>query len=386
MKLTLQLQLLPDKDQIRKLESTVKRFNEAANWLANRAFERRLANKVLLQRLYYADLREQFDLSAQMAIRCIAQVVEAYKRDKNKRPTFRPYAAIPYDQRLMGFKGLDKVSLLTLEGRIVVPLVMGRYQQERFTNALGQSDLVRRKDGKWFLLTVVELPDGTPIPTTDFIGIDLGVSNLATTDQEERFSGEPVEKVRQKYHAHRQSLQKKAARLKKKGTRPKQVRRKLKQTGSKESRFRRDVNHVISKKLVALAKDTGKGIALEDLKGIRSRTRFRRQQRAQMTGWAFFQLCAFIEYKARLAGVPLVLVDPAHTSQTCSVCGYCAPGNRPLQDRFACLRCGHTLHADQNAAQNIRARALVNAPQVSESSPTVGAEDRDKLTALAVSG
>ena len=61
-----------------------------------------------------------------MAIRCIAQVCEAYGRDKSIRPRFRKYASIPYDQRLMSFKGLDRVSLLTLEGRVIVPVVMGK--------------------------------------------------------------------------------------------------------------------------------------------------------------------------------------------------------------------------------------------------------------------
>lgn len=88
-------------------------FNAAADWLAGEAFARKTANKIALQKLFYRALRERFGLSAQMAVRCIAQVCEAYKRDKTKRPHFRPFAAIPYDQRLMSFKGVDRVSLLT---------------------------------------------------------------------------------------------------------------------------------------------------------------------------------------------------------------------------------------------------------------------------------
>jgi IS605 OrfB family transposase len=387
MKLTLQIQLLPDKEQDAKLQTTVRRFNQAASWLAKKAFERKLANKVALQKLFYAELRVLFGLSSQMAVRCIAQVVEAYKRDKSKCPTFRPFAAMPYDQRIMRFKGLDRVSLLTLDGRIMVPVIMGQYQRGRFTPAVGQSDLVRRKDGKWFLLMVVDVPDGTPIPTTDFIGVDLGAANIATTDDGTRFSGGPTERTRQKYQGHRRSLQKAAAHSLRRGKRPKQIRRALVRASKKESRFRRDVNHVISKRLVAKAKDTGYGIALENLKGIRDRTRFRKPQRARMSGWAFSQLHLFVEYKAKLSGVPAVTVDPCYTSQTCSACGHCEKANRPAQDTFLCQVCGFSLHADINAARNIRARALVNAPQVSESSPALGGRDsRDKLTALAVSG
>jgi putative transposase len=75
-------------------------FNAAADWLAGEAFRLRTANKVKLQQLYYHQLREDFGLSAQMAIRCIAQVCEACSRDKSKRPRFKKYASVPYDQRL----------------------------------------------------------------------------------------------------------------------------------------------------------------------------------------------------------------------------------------------------------------------------------------------
>ncbi len=206
MKLTLQIQLLPDVATGQKLKATVARFNEAANYLASKAYERTLANKFALQKLYYSDLRRQFGLSAQMAIRCIAQVVEAFKRDKTVQPSFRPTAAMPYDQRLYSFKGIDRVSLLTLEGRVLVPMLMGNYQREQFGYAKGQADLVLRKDGKWFLLVSVDVPDGTPIPTTDFIGVDLGTTNLAVTDDGETYRGDTVENVRQKMHDVRKAI------------------------------------------------------------------------------------------------------------------------------------------------------------------------------------
>jgi predicted transposase len=116
MKLSLQTQLLPTQEQAASLETTMRAFNAAADWLAGEAFARRTENKIALQKLFYQTLRKRFGLSAQMAVRCIAQACEAYKRDKTKRPHFRPFAAIPHDQRLMSFKGVDRVSLLTLSG------------------------------------------------------------------------------------------------------------------------------------------------------------------------------------------------------------------------------------------------------------------------------
>jgi putative transposase len=369
MKLTLQTQLFPDATQAKQLADTMTAFNAAAAWLAGKAFELKSANKVKLQQLFYQDLRAQFGLSAQMAIRCIAQVCEAYRRDKAKRPHFKPYASIPYDQHLMSFKGLGRVSLLTLEGRIIIPVVMGKYQAERFSLRHGQCDLLRRKDGKWFLLVTVTLPDSTPTPSTDFLGVDFGVVKLATDSEGESFSGAGVERLRQKRQTQRNKLQQAAAKRKAKGQRPKAIRRKLKNLSSKEARFRRDTNHVISKRLVEKATDTARGIALEDLSGIRERTRFRKNQRARMSGWSFYQLRTFVEYKAAIAGVPVVAVNPKHTSQMCSQCGHTEKANRKSQAEFCCRRCGFESNADINGALNIRARAVVNQPLVSENAP-----------------
>lgn len=366
MKLTLQTQLFPSQDQATALEATLRAFNAGADWLAGEAFAAKVSNKIALQKTHYAALRERFGLSAQMAVRCIAQVCEAYKRDKEKRPHFRPFAAMPFDQRMMSFKGVDRVSLLTLTGRVIVPMIMGRYQAERFTNAKGQSDLVRRRDGKWFLLVTVDLPDGTKPPTTDFLGVDLGVANIAATSDGDLQSGDAIEACRQRYATARKSLQRAASGRKRRGKRPKNIRRKLQRQSGREVRFRRDVNHVISKALVATAKGTGRGIALEDLSGIRDRIRLRKRQRARVHGWSFFQLRQFVEYKAILAGVEVVLIDPRDTSRTCNSCGTVDKANRASQAEFRCRHCGHEAHADTNAARNVRAKALVMAPKVSE--------------------
>lgn len=366
VKVTVQLQLLPTKEDTAKLEATMRRFNEAADWLAGEAFVAKSANKVALQRTHYRALRKTFGLSAQMTVRCIAQVCEAYKRDKAIRPHFRPLASMPYDQRIASFKALDRISLLTLDGRILVPYVMGKYQRERFTAAKGQCDLVRRKDRKWFLLVTVDLPEKTRLPATDFIGVDFGVVNIATTSDGTMHSGDGIEKCRSRYSRLRRSLQQAASVKIKEGIRPKNIRRKLKSISMNESRFRRDVNHCISKSLVAIAKDSGRGIAGEDLTYIRERTRFRKPQRARMSGWAFFQLRAFVTYKAILAGVDLCIVDPRGTSRTCSDCRFEAKSNRKSQARFLCGACGHAEHADVNAAKNIRTRAVVMLPIVSE--------------------
>ncbi len=351
MKLVVQIQLIPDTESARKLRESVERFNEAANWLAGVAFDQQISNKIGLQKIAYREVRERFGLSSQMACLCIHRVCEAYRRDKSKRPKFRSHSAMSHDIRTMSFKGIDRVSLLTLEGRVIVPFLLGSYQAERLPQRKGQCDLVLRKDGKWFLIVTIDVPEGSPVPVTDFLGVDMGIARIATTsDNAEGHCGQPVERIRRKHNIQRKRLQRKRTRGAKK---------KLVRVSGKEARFRRHENHCISKTIVESARRTGRGIAIENLEGIRGRVTARGgDARNKLSGWSFQQLAAFLSYKATLAGIPIVQVDPRNTSKTCSVCGHCERGNRKSQAEFACKHCGFSANADWNAARNIRALAV----------------------------
>lgn len=364
MKLTLQIQLLPDAVQRASLLTTMLHFNAAASHAASVAFGACVFSQPSIHARCYRELRDRFGLSSQMAVRAIGKAVECFRRDKKRCPTFQSYGAMTYDQRLMSFKGLDRVSLLTLEGRQLVPIIYGQYQKERFDRLKGQADLIF-KAGKFYLLCTIDLPEKSPIEVSEFVGVDLGVANLATTDDGQRFSGEIVEQVRQKHHRTRQSLGRKIHRRNNRSAR-RNARRAMNRIGNRESRFRRHENHVISKQIVKLAKGTNRGIAIENLKGIRARIRFQKRQRARMAGWSFGQLRSFVEYKAKLNGIPVVVVDPRNTSRTCSQCGHCEKANRQSQERFQCRECGYTAHADINAAKNIAAAAFVNMLEVPE--------------------
>jgi len=364
MKLTIQVQLLPNDQQRKLLLDTMLAFNAAASYAAKVGFDAGVFAQPSIHARCYYELREKFGLSSQMAVRAIGKAAECFKRDKKKCPKFKSTGAMTYDQRLMSFKGLDRVSLLTLTGRQHIPFVMGEYQKARFDRLKGQVDVVYR-NRKFYLYATIDLPENPPVEISEFVGVDLGVANLATTSDGHRVSGDGVEKARQKHHRTRRSIQRKTSRHHKRRTR-KNARRVLKRLGNREQRFRRHENHVISKQIVKLAEGTKRGIALENLKGIRSRTRFRKGQRAKMGGWAFFQLRSFIEYKSRLNGVPLVAVDPRNTSRTCSQCGHCDKANRQSQAEFQCRQCGFTAHADYNAAINIAAAASVSMLKVSQ--------------------
>ncbi len=365
MKRVIQIKLLPTPEQADALEETMRRFNAACNWVAEQAFERQLANRYALHKLFYYEVRETFDLPADIAIQTFAQVASCYKHDKSTQVSFRPLAAIPYRKGAFRYKGLETLNIKTADGvRHDIPMVMGDYQAAQFGNVRLFAELVRRKDGPFFLMATVEHEPEPPCDTDDFLGVDLGIVNLATDSDGEQHTGEDVEQVRVKNQTHKQALQS-AADLAKNHRRRKRIRKKLKRIGDREARFRRNTNHTLSKRLVAKAKGTGRGIALEDLKGIRDRIRFRKPQRNRIGSWGFDQLRQFIAYKAEQAGVLLQLVDPKHTSQMCSQCKHLERGNRSSQSEFRCKQCGYSAHADHNAARNIRARASVNAPKVS---------------------
>ena len=257
-------------------------------------------------------------------------------------------------QRIMSFNGFDKVSLATVEGRETIPLLTGGYARLSQRILRGQSDLLYVKN-KFYLCLVVEQPEEPLFTPEGILGVDLGIVKLATTSDGVSYSGEDVEAVREHYTEKKAELQRVGS---------KSSKRKLRRIAGNEARFKRYTNHVISKELVAVAKVTKRALALEDLAGIRSRTTVRKEQRERHGKWAFGQLRAFIEYKAKVAGVPVLMVDPRDTSRRCSMCGHVEKGNRVSQSEFRCRSCGCELNADFNAAMNIRWRAEVMQPIV----------------------
>ncbi|HEV2661949.1 MAG TPA: transposase [Ktedonobacteraceae bacterium] len=262
MKQTMLLKLAPTEEQHRALLETMHAFNAACDYIAEQAFEALVANKFELQKMTYGTLRATYHLPAQLAIRAISKTTEVYKRDKSIKPSFRPEGAIVYDERVMSFKGLTAVSLLTLSGRVLVPFRMGGYQESRLDQIKGQADLLYRNE-TWFLAVTLDVPTPTPDEVTDTLGVDLGIINLATDSTGETFSGHAVEHNRKRHHELRQRLQRR-------GT--KSAKRHLKKLSGREARFRKNTNHVISKRIVQKAKQENTGIAIEDLRHIRTRT------------------------------------------------------------------------------------------------------------------
>ncbi len=189
------------------------------------------------------------------------------------------------------------MSLLTWPGRLVVPVVMAAYHAQRGRRARGQADLMYR-DGQCYLAVVGNVPEPPPWHPDDGLGVDLGLVNIAVDSDGETYTGRQVHGLRRRHAKWRQRLQKK-------GTQS--AKRWLKTRRRKEHRLATDVNHRIAKQRGAKAQGTRHGIALEDLHGIRDRITVRRAQRRNQHSGAFRPLRSFIQYKARLAGVPVAL-------------------------------------------------------------------------------
>jgi putative transposase len=353
MKLIAQIKLQPNQAQFDALKATIEQANSACNRISAYAWDQRTFGKFNLQKALYHPIKQEFGLSAQMVVRCFAKVSDAYALDKKTKRSFKPLGSIAYDDRILTIK-LDKslVSIWTVGGRLKIPFVCGEKQRELLKVRQGESDLIYR-ESQFYLFVVCNVEQAPEGDITGFLGIDLGIKNIAADSMGETYAGNHLSSLRQRHAKLRKKLQSK-------GT--KSAKRLLKKRHRKEQRMAKNVNHLISKKIVAKAKDTSQGIALEELTGIRERITVKKAQRRQHSSWAFADLRAKITYKAQIIGVPVVLVNPKNTSRTCPICGCVDKANRKSQDKFLCVSCSYFSNADTNAARIIASRAAVNRP------------------------
>jgi IS605 OrfB family transposase len=344
LKLIAQVKLNTTEEQFEALKTTLLTANKAANVISDYAWENQTFRHYDLHKPLYQQIRRDFGLSAQVTVRILAKVSDAYKADKKTKRVFKDTGSVAFDSRILSWKlGKQLVSIWTIAGRKIISFQVGKKQLEMLNSLRGEADLVLCK-GVFYLLQVCDIPEPPDFEPKGFLGVDLGIVNIATTSDGESFSGETVDKVREKTTEIKKALQKRGS---------KSSKRHLKKLSGRETRFKKDVNHIISKKIISLAKDTCRAIVIEDLKGFNGRQTVSKTQRERFGKWAFGQLRSFVEYKAKREGVPVITVNPRNTSRTCSVCGFVSKKNRKSQALFSCTKCGFTTHADLNAAINL---------------------------------
>jgi putative transposase len=352
--LTLVCKLQPTPEQTAKIEDILQAFAAGCNF-ANETVKPKVTNKVVIQAEVYEQLRSQFQLSANQAVRVCARVAANRKTAKLKnRPVkaFKPTSA-DYDARIFAFREKDwSVSLTLLGVREHIKLDVANYQKGKLTGRKPTSAILcKHQDGRYYIH--IQLTDETPEPikSDNVIGVDFGRRDIAVTSQGEKWDGKTIEETRDKFSAVRASLQKKVS----KGTRTtrRRVRNILKRLSGRERRYQSWLNHNISKSLIETAKYQSAIIAIEDLTGIRARTNQKPRhkiERRRSNSWAFHQLRSFLEYKGRREGVEVIAVNPAYTSQTCHACHHI--GWRS-EKRFKCGNCSWHGDVDVNGAINI---------------------------------
>lgn len=352
-----------------EIKPTLEAYTIAFNYVCQIGWQDKDFNGVSLHHKTYQATRSY--LPSQLAISARMKATEALKSAKDRLKKKQEVScsqsrlcSIRYDARSYNvWFDRNEVSLLTIDGRKTFPIVVPEYFKQYLDWRRASADLFLRRNGVFLHIVFEKEIFETPL-SGEVVGIDRGINNLAVTSNNQFFGGGHIKHVSIRYEKLRSKLQSCGS---------KSAKRHLRKLSKKENRFRADINHTISKRIVQSLKP-GTVIVLEDLKSIRQTSRLRKKQRKQLHKWNFFQFQQFLTYKAEAKGIRVEYVDSRYTSQKCSVCGYVSRSNRPYQAVFKCRHCGFSLNADLNASRNIRqnyldaishpGRASVNKPIV----------------------
>ncbi|NJM67093.1 MAG: IS200/IS605 family element transposase accessory protein TnpB [Acaryochloris sp. RU_4_1] len=368
MQRTIRIQLQPDIETAKVLSQTIEQYTWSFNAVCKHGWENDLANGVELHKATYYDHRAITGLPSQLVCAARVKATEALKsakslKKKGKTVSFPASKRCPirYDARSYTVFWFDRseLSILSIKGRVKLTFEIAEYYRQYLNWKNTSADLLQDRKGRWWLYVVMEAETPEVSATNEVVGVDLGIASPAVDSRGSKYGSDHWKEIEDRTFELRRRLQSK-------GT--KSARRHLKKLSGRQRRFRKDCDHVLSKRLVRSVQ-SGATLVFEDLTNIRGRAKMRKAQRRRLHGWSFAQFQAFVTYKAESRGVNVGFVDPRYTSQKCSQCGHIERGNRPSQAEFRCQKCGYECHADYNAAVNIREdflklRALVNQPIV----------------------
>ncbi len=335
-----------------EIDRTLLWFAEACHQIYEVAKREKCWNTTKLHHKVYKPVREATGLKANHVCQAIRRVIgnaASVKQVHKFRPT-----SINLDVRTFQYiEDLQTVGITLMCGRVKFKLSMGNYQLALLKGqAPTAATLNKTKRGDYYINVCVKGPTNPTGQRLKVVGVDLGRRDIATTSTGKSWSGKQIQSIRDRYSFVRANVQSKRTRS---------SRRLLRRLSGREQRFQKWLNHNISKQLVQEAKQIGADLAFEDLTNIRESLNKKprsKTERRRTNNWAFYQLRLFVGYKANIAGVKVVFVPPAYTSQTCSRCGHIHPvkGKSYRNGKvFKCGHCGFEHDADINAANNIAA-------------------------------
>lgn len=329
-----------------KVMQTMEEYRIAAQFASDYGYEHGTASSVKIHHQTYNDLRKSTNLPSQLICASRNKASEVLKSLKVKKvrsqPHFKFYLPIRYDRRSSTLFE-NQVTLATTRGRIRVKYRIPDYYEKYNDWERKGIELVYQNNIFYIYFVIKKILVDPMIHCGDVNGVDRGIKNIAADSNNNFYNGRYIREVRRKYFRLRRSLQKKGTRSSK---------RKLNKISRRERRFQKDINHVVSKKLVGKSQ-TNSTIVFENLKGIRKNMKGRNRMNREFHSWPFYQLEEFVKYKAKEKGILFKDVNPMYTSQKCSRCKY-IDGNNRKGSLFRCRKCNYQTDSDRNAALNIK--------------------------------
>ena len=339
------------------LDDLFSTYREIVNFLITHAFENNITSFYRLKKETYKGLRKEYPelpshylyTACQMATAIFKSFRKRKKKGKARgRPVFKK-EVIMLDDHLFKLD-LEKgtVKLSTPSGRIQLEFYPAKYHEKFKDWKVGQAWLVRTPKG--IFLNVVFSREVEISEPNAFVGVDLNENNVTLSLPNGEFLQiiTHEREIRTGYFVKRRKIQQKIQAGKKR----KEL---LEKYGEREKNRLNDLYHKLANKIVEVAEKYG-GIALEDLTKIRESIRYSAEMNGRLHRWGFRKLQSIIEYKAKLKGVVVVFVNPAHTSSLCPICGgkLSPNGHRVLK----CSNCGFEADRDVVGSWNIHLRAL----------------------------
>jgi putative transposase len=194
-------------------------------------------------------------------------------------------------------------------------------------------------------------------PGTNVVAVDLGEIHPAVVGDEQQATIITCRERRHQQQGHAKRLAKlsKALSRKTKGSRRyKRLQRTRSRMRAKHRRVMRDMEHKISRAVVAVAIERQAGtIVIGDVRDIADGVGHGTQHYQQSSQWNHGQVRQYITYKAEAEGIAVELVDEHYTSQTCP---NCSRRHKPRGRNYSCGRCGFSAHRDVVGQINILSR------------------------------
>jgi len=368
--LSFAVRVAPDEaTQVPVLLNTMRVWREAVRHVVDYVIRTKQTGLAKVHHALYRLLRERYGLPARLAIDAIRQgiwIAKSWLRNpkRGRRPVIHGLWMVLTPKQSYTFKAHDEVSVLTLDGRRTYKLCYVERWHGKYEGWKPKEARLVLKDGRLWLKVVVERevpliePEGT-------LGVDVNYTNITLSD------GTRLELDAFK-RAHGFKIE--AERIQKKHRRSwryiRAIRDRIRALGRRARNIIMDTCRKVALEVVRHAYETRKAIVLEDLTGLKEankRGKKTRVWRARLALWAYRELQKWIEWKARLYGVPVFKVSPRGTSSTCPNCGSKLRdvGNR----RLKCPVCGLEEDRDLMAALNLGmrgARAALMAPDADE--------------------